>query len=288
MCRKICLLTFAAILSFTLVGKAENFLWKVKGAKNTVYIQGSIHVMKKTDYPLAKEIVAAYTASKEIVFEVDLAEANGPKGMQMMMAKGTLPAGQTLKTILKADVYKTLNNATSTFGLPGALIDGMKPWLVIQMVTILELQKLGFNPQDGLDLHFFERAKKDGKKTGGLEDIGAAINALDKLTQENPDEFVEQSIADLKKIEPLMKEITAFWKAGDAAGLDKALLEEMKKFPEVYKSLLVDRNHNWMDGIEEKLKADHDVMIIVGSAHLVGKDSVLKLLKKKGYTIDQL
>ena len=288
MARKIYLLTFAAILSFTVVGKAENFLWKVKGAKNTVYLQGSIHVMKKTDYPLAKEITAAYTASKEIIFEVDLVEANGPKGMQMMMAKGTLPAGQTLKTLLKADVYQALNKATSTFGLPSALIDGMKPWLVIQMVTILELQKLGFTPQDGIDLHFFEKAKTDGKKTGGLEDIGAAIDVLDKLALEKPNEFVEQSMADMKKMAPLMKEITAFWKAGDADGLDKALLEEMKKFPDVYKSLLVDRNNNWMDGIETKLKADHDVMIIVGSAHLVGKDSLLKLLKKKGYTIDQL
>ena len=55
--------------------------------------------------------------------------------------------------------------------------------------------------------------------------------------------------------------------------------------PSVYDALLVDRNSNWTDKISELMEGKGQALIVVGAAHLIGKDSVPSMLKKKGFAV---
>ncbi|MDB6032983.1 MAG: TraB/GumN family protein, partial [Verrucomicrobiales bacterium] len=77
------------------------------------------------------------------------------------------------------------------------------------------------------------------------------------------------------------------WQTGDAAGLDKLMVEDMRKYPDLYKKLLLERNQRWVKKMDGYLKADKDVFVVVGALHLVGKDSVVEMLRAKGYNVEQ-
>jgi uncharacterized protein YbaP (TraB family) len=52
--------------------------------------------------------------------------------------------------------------------------------------------------------------------------------------------------------------------------------------------LLTQRNKNWIPEIEKALAGDKTVLFLVGAAHLVGTDSVIDLLEKKGHKPEQI
>jgi hypothetical protein len=51
-------------------GAPVPLLWKVSDKDNTVYLLGSFHMLTEDDYPLSKDIDAAYADAEEVVFEL--------------------------------------------------------------------------------------------------------------------------------------------------------------------------------------------------------------------------
>jgi uncharacterized protein YbaP (TraB family) len=61
----------------------------------------------------------------------------------------------------------------------------------------------------------------------------------------------------------------------------------MKATPEIYDRLLVERNANWVESVEPCVKQKTSCFVVVGAAHLVGPDSLVAMLQKKGYKVEQ-
>ena len=76
-------------------------------------------------------------------------------------------------------------------------------------------------------------------------------------------------------------------KTGNVEKLDSIMKDSFKDHPEMYRLFVVQRNRNWVELIEPMTKRDESVLIIVGAAHLVGRDSVPALLRAKGYHVEQ-
>ena len=155
-------------------------------------------------------------------------------------------------------------------------------------MDMLELQKSGFDPSQGVDKYFYNKAKKNGKKIDGFETAEYQLNLLGDLPADMEETVLLQT---MKEHDDIQKEIVAIieaWKSGDADVLDTILLKSFKDYPGVHKRLIVDRNKNWLPKIESLLGQKENVMIIVGAAHLVGKDGVIAVLKQRGYQVEQL
>src|SRR5437879_2221352 len=139
-------------------------LWEVRGKSNSVYLFGSIHFAKEDFYPLAKPIEQAYERCSIIMFEVNLGEVKSLETQTKLLKAGMCPAGETISQRLSKETYSALQSwLKNAVGEPSAL-DQMKPWLASVSVIALELQKLGFNPNQGIDEHFYSRAETDKKK----------------------------------------------------------------------------------------------------------------------------
>jgi uncharacterized protein YbaP (TraB family) len=266
----------------------RTFLWKVTGASgNEAYLLGSVHVLTKAFYPLSPVIERAFGASKVLVEEVDLDEMNDPATMMNLAAKAMLPEGQTLDQVISKDTYAAIRARAESTGVPLLLLQRMKPWMAAVMLTAQELTRAGFEPGLGIDKHFFDRAKAGGMPVQGLETAAYQFDRLDGLSSQLQESSLKAMLADIDTQAANVEKMAAAWRAGDAATLEALLLEGFKDAPELYERLLVERNRNWVTPVEDCLSRDRRCFVVVGAAHLVGRGSLVELLRERKHTVVQ-
>ena len=85
-----------------------------------------------------------------------------------------------------------------------------------------------------------------------------------------------------------MDDVVAAWRAGDTSALEESLLEDVASQPEVYRNIVVDRNRHFAGEIARLANDRRDYLVVMGVLHLVGRDSVLAMLRKAGHGTRQL
>ena len=265
----------------------KNFLWRVESKDNTVYLLGSIHVLQEKNYPLAPSIYNAFNQCGTIMFEVDLGGLSSPMNQLHLLTKGLYTNGDTLKTVLSPDRYETAKSLMAERGHNIENFNRMKPWMAATAVTALELQKMGFEGEFGVDRHIFEKAQESKVDIVGLETVEYQLGLFDNLPVKVQEYFLIQSLEDLKNVESRVKGMVKAWEGGDVEELE-ALLAGMKEYPELYQSLVVTRNQNWLPQIEQRLQKRGPVFVVVGALHLLGDEGILAGLAKKGYRVEQM
>ena len=147
---------------------------------------------------------------------------------------------------------------------------------------------MGFTPQ-GVDAFFHTRALGDGKAEGQLETVQEQIGFISAMGEGNESEFILLSLKDFEETGDVMESMIGVWRSGDAAGLSDLFVEDMKaEAPELYDSLLYQRNLKWIPQIDRMLQDADTEFVLVGAAHIVGENGLLDLLAQKGYEINQL
>ncbi len=262
-------------------------LWELHGKHNTVYILGSIHVLRQTDYPLSPAVLNAYDKAKSILMEIDLANIDS-QGMQTeLLASARLPEGKNLPDIMGEQRYMRAQALAHEVGVDLGIFDAFAPWFAAEAISQLQLQQLGFQPKSGVEMFFLERARVDGKAVAGLETVHDQIALFDALSM---DEQADYLVSSLEEAHDLPKQVDAMvhaWASGDTQWFADQLKSEFGRDPALYESILVARNRKWLPKIEALLNADKNYLVIVGTGHLVGQGSVIQLLEKDGIAAAQ-
>ena len=285
------LTTVALALSITLLTsfvQAKSCLWKATSKKGTLYVQGSVHLLKADDYPLAPAIEEAYAQSDVLILEADMKAMLAPETQQLIMSKAMLKGDQTLESTLSPEVYALLAEKLSETGLPIAVLQKFKPWFASLTLMLTKVQAMGFDPNLGLDHYFFNKATADEKTTIGLETVKFQIDLFDSLAEENQDAYMRRSLKELDLFENLLTELMAAWKEGNIDELGKLMLESFNEYPDLYDRFVIDRNKTWIKKITGRVSTKKTHMVVVGAAHLPGEEGLLKLLEEKGYTLEKL
>lgn len=266
---------------------AETSLWRVSKGANELFIGGTIHVLSKSDYPLPAAFDKAYKKSSKLVFETDIGASQDPAFAQAMMQRMMLTDGKTLKDVLRPDVYAQLEKFSAERGMPMMLLEGMKPAMAVLTLTFMELQRMGMT-DTGVDGHYYQRAKTDNKIIGKLESKAEQLEFLATMGEGRENDFVVYSLRDLQEIESVMADLKSAWRSGDSQKMATLSMDSMRRdFPKIYQQLLVDRNQNWLPKIEAMLRDPGTELVLVGALHLVGEEGVLRLLRDKGYQIEE-
>jgi uncharacterized protein YbaP (TraB family) len=265
----------------------KHCLWEVKGGSNTVFLLGSMHVMKDNMYPLAPVIEAAYKRSAVVVFETDMKVLQSPAFAMKLMGQATYPEGESLQKNLPATLYSQLASNLQASSLSVDIINQFKPWMAAMTVLVLELQKQGFDVQNGVDKHFHTRSVADEKTLDHLESPDFQAALFTGLTDKESEEFLGQTLRDMDVWKKQLALLEKAWLTGDTKALDKLLLDSFREYPLMHKKFLIDRNRAWLPKLEQFSKSNKDVLVVVGAGHLVGKDSVVDLLTAKGYKVEQ-
>ena len=267
---------------------AHNCLWRVSGESNCVYLLGSIHLLKSEHYPVSVPISKAFLDSRVLVLEIDLGGATNSATQVHLFSKGMLSGTSTLQRILSPATFDLASRRTKELGLDISLFNGFKPWYFVMTLTMLKLQKLGFDPMDGIDWHFYRQARQYERKVIGLETLDEQIGLFDSVSVAEQEQLVQQTLRDFDVVDKDMNRIYQAWRTGDVAGLEKTLLKSFEEYPRIYNLFVVNRNRKWLPRFESFLKDSDNYLVVVGAGHLAGKDSLVKLLQKKRYKVEQL
>ncbi|MGX5202850.1 TraB/GumN family protein [Aliikangiella sp. IMCC44632] len=267
---------------------AKSSVWKVTKGNNSVYIGGTVHILRAQDYPLPAEFNQAYKAADKLVFETDMLKMQDPQ-LAVTMVKALSYADQTtLQSTISNETYQKLVNYTESIGFPINYLRKAKPGMVMSTLVVMEMQRAGFT-SPGVDLHFTNLAQNDHKERLQLETIEEQLAFLAGLGKGHEEDFYQKLLLDLDNMQEQIKAIIAYWRAGDIAALDKEMNQLMKStFPQMYQDLLVKRNKNWMPKLKAFFTTPEVEFILVGAAHLAGEDSILAMLKNQGFQVTQL
>jgi len=280
------LLLIVIILSGNLFAKTS--LWKIQGKSNTVYLLGSIHLLKADAYPLDPAIEDAFNDSPNLVFEMNMDSAATPAAQQFILSKAMFSGEQSLKTGLSPSTFQLADSLCTLVGMDINRLLLFKPWMVATTVMLVKMQKMGFDPNFGVDRIYFNKGKEALKKLLAFETVQEQIGFIDGLALPVQEKMIRQMADEFNTIETYLDDIVLSWKNGQMKALEDLFLDSYRQEPELHEILLNQRNRNWMKTIRTYLNGSENYMIIVGAGHMVGENGLIRLLEKEGYTVTQL
>ncbi|MDR2031929.1 MAG: TraB/GumN family protein [Azoarcus sp.] len=261
---------------------AQSAVWKISNGGNVMYLAGSWHVLRQSDYPLPGEFDMAFERSEAVAFEANLLDMAGLKSMTYLRHM-RLPPGKTLKTELHPEVYERLAQKSAAMDIRLEDFMQFKPAWATMFLEVKLLEKLGFTRQ-GVDFHYYARARKAGKRRLFMESVESQLTLFDDI---DPNEVTEASLGEFEQYAK-MNEYVEEWKRGGFEETEKLIEQIRSQSPVLYDRLFTRRNHAWLPRLERFLKTKRTEFVIVGFGHLVGKDGLLHLLHSKGYKVEQL
>lgn len=267
-------------------------LWKVGGkGPHSVYLLGSFHMLKDSDYPLAPAVGAALADAQQLYFEVSPQEMQSPDLAEKMNRAALRTDGKALQQALPPKTWAALQAYAAKTGMPLDALQAYKPWFVALAMTLAEFQKLGFTPALGLDQYLMREAARSRKPTHGLESADAQIQLLDSLDTALQGDFLAETLIDLQDMPAQTEALHGAWHRGDDLALDRISAGDMRqRFPVLYQRVNVDRNRAWLPQVEALLQpgSGGNTLVVVGAMHLVGSDGLVQMLQARGYRVQRL
>jgi len=266
-----------------LSAQAASPVWAIRGDHNTVYLAGSVHLLKAGDASLPPAFDRAYTDSKELVMELALDKLDPMEAASWMSEHGALKGGATLRGTIGEERYRRVSRQAQQLGLPMEALDELEPWVIALQLLELKYMQLGFDPQQGVEQQLEVRAQADGKPIVGLETLDEQLGVLQGMSYPDQARFLDMVVTEMQEVESETDSVVDAWRRGDSARLGALLSDEYKSFPSLYRTLVSDRNRHWLPQIEKLLHENRDCFVIVGALHLVGDGGLLELMRRDGY-----
>ena len=279
---------YLLLLFFSLPVYAGTSVWTVEKDGNRLFIGGTVHLLTASDYPLPPAYEKAYNGSVKVVLETNMQKLQSPEFQAIMMRELSYSDGRNLEQVVNQDTYAALEQFFSKRGIPMAGIIGFKPGMVSIMMTMVELQRLGL-AGIGVDAYYSTKSINDQKKLGQLETVETQIAFIASMGAGQVDEMLIYTLADIERLPGLMNSMKDAWRRGNLAELKAVGITPFKnEFPDIYQTLIVDRNNAWLPKIEAMVKSREIEFVLVGALHLAGDNGLLAQLVARGYRVRQL
>ena len=266
---------------------SKTSVWHISKDGSELYLGGTIHLLRKDDYPLPVEFNKAFKKSDTLVLETDLDAAKSPAFGQKVAQMFTYPPGQSLKNEIDQKTFNRLQKYLSDRKLPVEQFLSYKPAMLVMVMSVLELQKMGM-VDIGVDEYFFNKAKKSGKHTAYLETVDQQLEYIRSMGAGDANDVIMSTIDDMSRLDEMLDVIKSSWLKGDEKKMaDATLSDMMRDYPDLYEILLVKRNNNWIPQLERMMSNKKVELVLVGALHLVGEKGLLQQLREQGYVVRQ-
>lgn len=264
-------------------GPRPLYLWRYTAPEATVYLAGSIHLLKATLYPLPEPFEAAFRQADTLVVEVDLSALPAAELQTRMLLAGKLSDGKSLATVLPPELYERLSRRLASDGMDISLFEGLKPTMIMNQLAVVGLMAFGYNPQFGMEQYF--TAKRGKRPVLELESIDAQLELLFGQPMATQVQLLQDTLDQEAEMEPLLAGMVGAWLLG-ADDEFLRLFEQQAGDSELAKAfnrrLLDDRNAGMAGRIAEYLNGAGTYFVLVGAAHFIGEHGIVSLLEERG------
>lgn len=261
--------------------RARPALWMVRDADTTIYLFGTIHLLKPGVDWFRGPVRQAFDRSDELVTE--MIEPGPAEAQKLVTARAIDRSGTALSDRLSTADAAVYRAAMSKLALDPAQFERFEPWFVATMISVMPMQKLGYDPQKGVEEVL--SAAGSAKRTVAFETMDEQLSLFDNLPLDQQIAFLIQSLREIDRMEKVTARMVQSWARGDPERLARLMNEGMDKLGPVRKVLITDRNARWAEWITRRLDQPGTVFVAVGAGHLAGADSVQEMLGARGLAV---
>ena len=259
-------------------------LWVVRDADTTIYLFGTIHILRPQIVWFDGPIRRAFDSAQQLVVEV----VTRPGDEQIMARRGMRSDGPTLSSLLPEPHWRRLVETLNAVGLPVEQFDHAKPWFASLLLSVLPLGQMGYRSEDGADRTLQAMASTDGKELTGLETTEEQVGFFDGLPDDEQLALLKQTLDEIPSLNVTLEKMIAAWGRGEPDRLAALLNESMSGSALLEKRLLTERNSRWADWIKARLEQPGTVFVAVGAGHLAGPASVQHMLHARGIEAERV
>ncbi len=263
-------------------------MWRLQADNGAVIaFLGSFHILPPSVQWRDTRVDAALASADGVVFEVDLGEMDRPETAQLIMSRALLPPDRSLRDVLSGETYAHVTRMSEKLALPPGSLDRAQPWFAATGLLVGYMVKEGASPEDGVDSLLTREARAAGKRVIPLETLEEQFDVLGSLSRQDPDFLVMDTIRFIEDPAGLLQRMIEAWRTGDEAVIDEIMRLDMDKYDGVYERFISGRNAAWVPKIEALIETGGTYLVVVGAGHLVGRDSVIEMLRTKGYRVER-
>ncbi len=263
-------------------------IWIAKDYDSTVYLFGTVHLLPGDLSWQKDDMRAAFAEAGTVFFEIDTGREAQIKALVLTTSLGMRKDGLRLSDSLDSYQLKLLAAAAHNGELSLARLDGMKPWLASEFLTLEAAHQAGLSPELSADDALKSRAAREGKNIRYLETISDQIHAV-----ANQPDFVQmtlltETLEGFNILGDDLNQVAQAWAVGRTNFLTREVVMAMKtRSPDLYKSLLTERNAKWAKQLTRFMEDSGTAFVAVGTAHLLGEDSLIEQLRGQGYDVSR-
>jgi len=262
---------------------ALSCVWRVTGPSGgTLYLGGSIHALRSSDYPLPAAYNRAFDASSHLVFEDDPKVSS--EATKDLLRAGTYPKGDNLKRHVDPRTYGYIRRFFALVNVPEDKFAKYRPWLINLVLSSPSSEHW----QLGIEPYLTRRAAANSKPVSGLESPKEHNGVFVDLNDREAEALLLILFINAGHEGSPGPNIIGLWRGGDADALNRLLQDSFRDFPSLGRRIIDVRNRNWLPKIEGYLRSGHTYFVVVGAGHLGGPNGLLALLRARGYKIEQL
>jgi len=269
------------------------FLWEVAradGRGGGVHVMGSVH-LSDDEIRFDPAVEAALAAAETLVLEVDPEELDPARMAQLTAETGFFADGRTLRSVLAEETFELLEQRLESYRIPLGGFLPMEPWLVGMTLQMIELERQGLDPEQGVEMALARSATGAGKAILGLETAEAQIATLDGLPLPTQELMLLDVLAEDVDGAGGLDLLLDAWRKGDAARLEAEVFAGLGQDPALdpfFEALYFERNQHMARGIAEIVDRGGPALVVVGAAHVVGARGIPALLAADGYSVRQV
>ncbi len=260
-------------------------LWQAQSESNTVYLLGSIHMMREREYPLDRCVDNALKEAEHLVVELNVLEIDPIEMGRRMQQLGMLPPGERIDSQLSEETLQQLQKLES---LPDNY-QLMRPWLLTLTLTLQHAAQLGYRADLGVDYYLLGKAQ-GVKPIESLETLELQLAALSGDTPQQQDLMLKMTLEQLGELESYIDTLSGAWRNGDAETIYQMMAEPKETYPQLasqFQRQVTDRNKQMAEKIFAMLGKKEDYLVVIGAGHLGGEEGVLNLLRQQGVALVQ-
>jgi len=289
--RRFALALIAPLIALAAMGAssvlAQPALWAIKDNDSTIYLFGTVHVLRPTTEWRSPRIAEAFAQADDVMMEIDQPE--DPAVTRALMQKYGLDQTAPLSGKLKPEANAKLRVAAQGMGLTPQALEPMRPWLAALTVSLTPLLRAGYDPESGVEKLLTAQAKTAGKPISAFETMEQQVRFFADMTPDQEIQLLESALDEIDDGPAKIDALVTAWAAGDQAELERQMVDEMRSdYPELYTLLLADRNQRWANQLKTKLDGSGVSFVAVGAGHLAGPDSLQAQLGELGIKAERL
>ena len=267
---------------------ARGLWWKATTPRGTLVLLGSIHVAPRDLYPLDPKIEKAFATADRLVLEVDLNQIDETAMAAQVAARAKYPPGDSLVRHVPQTTVRLLERHAPGAALGVETLEQFRPWFVATTILTTKLQTLGYEAEQGLDMHFAAAAHRGpGRPVSALETLDEQLSLFESLPSRFQALMLQQTLEQVEGLEPMMRRVLGAWRRGDPGPVEAEMLAPLRtpEYRPILEKLLLERNRRWVGKLVALLDHDVSCFVVVGAAHLIGEGSVVDLLRRRHFQV---